>query len=110
MKNRWYIKGMMTEMTSVLIEKDVLRWKQRVMKSESVQLRLKPKLQYVFRLAGKHDVLLRKFQNLEEFLKEHFDNAIKHDTLLRKVLRMTQVEKNRKKLKFDLTMRKSVIY
>ena len=34
MKNRWYIKGMMTEMTSVLIEKDVLRWKQRVMKSE----------------------------------------------------------------------------
>ena len=24
----------MTEMTSVLIEKDVLRWKQRVMKSE----------------------------------------------------------------------------
>ena len=25
---------MMTEMTSVLIEKDVLRWKQRVMKSE----------------------------------------------------------------------------
>jgi hypothetical protein len=34
MKNRWYIKGMMTEMTSVLIEKDVLRWKQRAMKSE----------------------------------------------------------------------------
>ena len=34
MKKRWYIKGMMTEMTSVLIEKDVLRWKQRVMKSE----------------------------------------------------------------------------
>ena len=34
MKNRWYIKGMMTEMTSVLIEKDVLRWEQRVMKSE----------------------------------------------------------------------------
>lgn len=34
MKNQWYIKGMMTEMTSVLIEKDVLRWKQRVMKSE----------------------------------------------------------------------------
>ena len=27
----------MTEMTSVLIEKDVLRWKQRVMKSESMQ-------------------------------------------------------------------------
>ena len=62
-----------------------------------MQLRLKPKLQYVFRLAGKHDVLLRKFQNLEEFLKEHFDNAIKHDALLRKVLRMTQVEKKNRK-------------
>jgi hypothetical protein len=67
-----------------------------------VQLRLKPKLQYVFRLAGKHDVLLRKFQNFEEFLKEHFDNAIKHDALLRKVLRMTQVEKNRKKFEIRL--------
>ena len=62
-----------------------------------MQLRLRPKLQYVFRLAEKHDVLLRKFQNLEEFLKEHFDNAIKHDALLKKVLRMTQVEKKSKK-------------
>ena len=60
-------------------------------------------MQSVLRLAEKHDVLLRKFQNLEEFLKEHFDNAIKHDALLRKVLRMTQVEKkNRKKFEIRL--------
>ena len=62
---------MMTEMTSVLIEKDVLRWQQRVMKSESMQFGGDLTV-ICFNSAEKHDVLLRDFQKVEEFLKEHF--------------------------------------
>ena len=81
------------------------------MKSEKRAVAVETETAKCFQTCRKHDVLLRKFQKLEEFLKEHFDNAIKHDALLRKVLRMMQVEKKSKKnSKFDLTMRKCVIY